>query len=185
MSLQAVTTGLRFVRSHVWLWGTFLGATASYLLFIGPTEVLLPFVVKNDLHEGARTLGLVFASGGVGALLAAAVTGQRGMPRRHITFMYTTWSLATLFVAGYGLAMASWQLAVASFMFNGLEAAGTVWWATLKGRLVPAGLLGRVSSVDWFVSTALVPLSYALHRADRRASTGRAQHCWLLACSAR
>jgi MFS family permease len=161
ITLQAVKIGLRFVRSHVWLWGTFLGATASYLLFLGPTEVLLPFVVKNDLHAGARALGLVFASGGVGALLAAALTGQRDMPRRHITWMYVTWSLATLFVAGYGLAIASWQLALASFMFNGLEAAGTVWWATMKGRLVPARLLGRVSSVDWFVSTALVPLSFA------------------------
>jgi hypothetical protein len=27
---------------------------------------------------------------------------------------------------------------------------------------VPEGMLGRVSSVDWFVSTALLPLSYAL-----------------------
>jgi hypothetical protein len=44
---------------------------------------------------------------------------------------------------------------------NGLEAAGTIAWATAKQRLVPARLLGRVSSVDWFVSTALLPLSYA------------------------
>jgi hypothetical protein len=28
--------------------------------------------------------------------------------------------------------------------------------------MVPASLLGRVSSFDWFISTALVPLSYAL-----------------------
>jgi hypothetical protein len=47
-------------------------------------------------------------------------------------------------------------------LVNGLEAAGTVAWATTKQRLVPDGMLGRVSSVDWFVSTALLPLSYAL-----------------------
>ena len=47
-------------------------------------------------------------------------------------------------------------------LVNGLEAAGTVAWATTKQRLVPARMLGRVSSVDWFVSTALLPLSYAL-----------------------
>ncbi|MFF7838593.1 hypothetical protein ACFZC6_07230 [Streptomyces ossamyceticus] len=35
-------------------------------------------------------------------------------------------------------------------------------WATAKQRLVPTALLGRVSSVDWFVSLALLPLSYAL-----------------------
>ena len=84
------------------------------------------------------------------------------MPRRHITWMYLCWSLATLAIAGYGIAIASWQLALASFLFNGLEAAGTVWWATLKHRLVPGELRGRVSSFDWFISYALVPLSYAL-----------------------
>ena len=42
-----------------------------------------------------------------------------------------------------------------------MEAAGTIAWATAKQRLVPGRLLGRVSSVDWFVSTALLPLSYA------------------------
>ena len=76
--------------------------------------------------------------------------------------MYVCWSLATLAIAGYGLAIASWQLALAALLFNGLEAAGTVWWATTKHRLVPADLRGRVSSFDWFISYALVPLSYAL-----------------------
>jgi MFS family permease len=161
-SLREVLAGLRFVRSQVWLWGTFLGATVSYLLFIGPSEVLVPFLVKNDMHGGASALGVVFAAGGVGALFAAALAAQRGMPRRHITWMYVNWSLATLAIAGYGLAVSSWQLALASLLFNGLEAAGTVWWATTKHRLVPAELRGRVSSFDWFISFALVPLSYAL-----------------------
>jgi MFS family permease len=161
LSLNEVWAGMSFVRAHVWLWGTFLGATASYLLFIGPSEVLLPYVVKDDMHGGAQTLGLVLAAGGVGALFAAALAGQRGMPRRHITWMYVTWSLATLAIAGLGLAVASWQLAVASLLFNGFEAAGTVWWATTKARLVPPELRGRVSSLDWFISIGLVPLSYA------------------------
>jgi hypothetical protein len=75
--------------------------------------------------------------------------------------MYVTWAVATLAVAGYGLATATWQLAAVCVFVNGLEAAGAVAWATAKQRLVPGRLLGRVSSVDWFVSTALLPLSYA------------------------
>ena len=76
--------------------------------------------------------------------------------------MYGTWAVATLAVAGYGAATATWHLALACVVVNGLEAAGTVAWATTKQRLVPTRMLGRVSSVDWFVSTALLPLSYAL-----------------------
>ena len=35
-------------------------------------------------------------------------------------------------------------------------------WTTTKQRLIPGRLLGRVSSLDWFISIGLVPLSYAL-----------------------
>ena len=154
--------GLSYVRKHIWLWGTFLSATFTYLLFVGPTEVLLPYVVKTELGGSATALGLVLTSGGLGAIVAALSVGWLGIPRRFITYMYGTWAVATLAVAGYGLATHTWQLAIACVLVNGLEAAGTVAWATTKQRLVPDGMLGRVSSVDWFVSTALLPLSYAL-----------------------
>jgi MFS family permease len=157
-----IREGFRFVRAHVWLWGTFLAATLAYLIFWGPSEVLLPFLVKNELGGTARDLGFILALGGVGAMFAAAVMGNRQVPRRHITFMYAVWTLSTLAIAGYGLATLSWQLMVASFAFNALEGAGTIVWATTKGRLVPARLLGRVSSFDWFISTGLVPVSFAL-----------------------
>lgn len=153
--------GFAYVRRHVWLWGTFLSATFTYLLFVGPTEVLLPYLVKTELGGSAAALGLILTSGGLGAIVAAVTVGWTGLPRRYITFMYSAWAVATLAVAGYGLATATWQLAAACMVVNGLEAAGTVAWASAKQRLVPRRLLGRVSSVDWFVSTVLLPLSYA------------------------
>jgi MFS family permease len=158
----AIADGLRFVRRHAWIWATLLSAAIAYLAFLGPTEVLLPFVVKNDLHASAATLGIVFAAGGVGAIGAALVMGQRGQPRRDVTFMYICWTLATLAVAGYGLGRSSVQLMVACLVFNALEAAGTIVWATIKQRHVPQSLLGRVSSIDWMISIGLLPISYAL-----------------------
>jgi len=154
--------GFRFVRSRTWLWGTFLAATLAYLIFWGPSEVLLPWVVKNHMHGSAGDLGMILALGGVGAMFAAIVMGNRQVPRRHITFMYGVWTLSTLAVAGYGLASFPWQLMIASFVFNALEGAGVIVWATTKGRLVPQQLLGRVSSFDWFISIGLVPVSFAV-----------------------
>ena len=154
--------GLGYVRSQPWLWGTFVSATFTYLIFVGPTEVLLPYVVKHELGLDATALSLILTSGGLGAVAAAMAVGWIGIPRRFTTFMYAVWAVATLAVAGYGMATSTWQLAAACVLVNGLEAAGTVAWATTKQRFVPAGMLGRVSSVDWFVSTALLPLSYAL-----------------------
>jgi len=87
--------------------------------------------------------------------------GNRQMPRRNMTFIYVVWTASTLAIAGYGLARFPWQAMAACFAFNALEGAGTIVWATTKGRLVPSRLLGRVSSFDWFISIALVPVSYA------------------------
>jgi MFS family permease len=158
----AIREGFSFVRGHVWLWGTLVSAAVAYLAFLGPTEVLLPYLVKNELNGSAADLGIVFAAGGVGAIAAAAVMAQCGRPRRDVTFMYGCWTGATLAVAGYGLARSTLQLAFVCLAFNALEAAGTVVWATIKQHHVPGGLLGRVSSLDWLISIGLLPVSYAL-----------------------
>jgi MFS family permease len=160
--LGALAEGFRFVRGRVWLWGTLLAAALTYLVFLGPAEVLLPFVVKNGLHASAGTLGLVLAAGGLGAVGGALVMGRHGHPRRDVTVMYVTWTIATLAIAGYGLATAAWQLMLACLVFNALEAAGTIVWATIKQQHVPGALLGRVSSLDWLISIALLPVSFAL-----------------------
>lgn len=161
-ALRDVREGFAYVRSQVWLWGTFLAATIAYLMFWGPMEVLLPYLVKHELGGGPEDLGYILAAGGVGAIFAALLMGARGQPRRFITFIYVVWTVSTLAVAGYGLARFSWQAMAASFAFNAFEAAGTIVWATTKQRLVPGRLLGRVSSFDWLISTALLPISFVL-----------------------
>src|SRR5438309_10306179 len=161
-NVAALKEGLRFVRHRVWLWGTLLSAAIAYLVFLGPVEVLLPYLVKNDLHASGGTLGLVLAAGGLGAVGGAAFMGHRGHPRRDVTVMYLTWTVATFAIAGYGIATAAWQLMAACLVFNALEAAGTIVWATIKQRHVPASMLGRVSSLDWLISIGLLPISFAL-----------------------
>ncbi len=160
--MRQVLEGVRYVRHHAWLWATFVSAAVAYLLFMGPTEVLLPFVVKNDLHAGAAGLGLVFAAGGFGSLACALAIGNHGLPDRSMSFIYVAWTAATLAVAGYGIAHALWGLMLVSVAFNGLETAGTIAWATAKQSRVPIKLLGRVSSLDWLISIGLLPLSFAL-----------------------
>ena len=98
-----IRAGLRYVRSHAWLWATLVTAAVAYLLFMGPTEVLLPFIVKHRFADGARDLGLIFAAGGLGSLACAVAIGELGLPRSALTFMYLTWTVATVAVAGYGL----------------------------------------------------------------------------------
>ena len=160
--LRDIGEGFAYVRANIWLWGSFLAAAFAYLVFMGPVEVLLPFMVKNELHGSATDLGFVFAAGGIGAIGAAALMGRRRLPRRTITFVYVVWTLATVALTGYGLAVTTWQLMAACLAFNALETAGTIVWATMKQRHVPSHLLGRVSSLDWLISIGLLPVSFAL-----------------------
>jgi MFS family permease len=154
--------GWSYVRGHVWLWGTFASAGIAYLLFMGPAEVLLPFMVKHVLRGSGEQLGLVLGAGGLGSVAAAVAMTRSGLPSRSMTFIYFVWTLGTLAIAGYGLASAIWELMLASVAFNLLETAGTIVWATMKQRHVPGQMLGRVSSLDWLISIGLLPISYAL-----------------------
>ena len=154
--------GWHFVRQRRWLWVTFVSAAIAYLLFMGPVEVLVPYVVKHDLEGSASDLGLIFGAGGLASILTAMALGQFGLPRRSMTFMYLAWTVATIAVAGYGIGTAVWQFMLASALFNALETAGTVVWITAKQRHVPSHMLGRVSSLDWLISIGLLPLSFAL-----------------------
>lgn len=158
---QEIKEGFRFVRSHRWLWGTLLATAIGLLAFYGPWQALVPYVVVHKLHA-EESLGIVLAVGGLGSLLAAVLIGQRNLPRRSITLMYISMAVGTLMLAGFGLANGVWQAVVASFVMQGLFTTGIIVWNTTMHRHVPGHILGRVSSVDWLVSTSLIPISLAI-----------------------
>jgi DHA3 family tetracycline resistance protein-like MFS transporter len=157
-----IREGFAYVRREPWLWATLVSASLSLLFFIGPIEVLLPFVVRNDLHAGAGGYGAVLAATGVGAVAVSLVLGQTGVPRRYLTFMYGAWGVATLPFLIYAFGTSLWQFLAFALIEGGCMTAGMVVWGTLMSTRVPAGLRGRVHSLDWFVSIGLTPISFAL-----------------------
>jgi MFS family permease len=154
--------GFAYVRAHAWLWATLAGAALFLLFTYGPMEVLLPYIIKNELGGDAATFGTVLAVGGLGSIAAAVILSLTGLPRRHVTFMWAAWSVGTGLDIGLALAGASWQMCVLAFFSFGLATTGLLVWSMLLYTLVPAEMLGRVTSVDWFVSIGLTPVSFAL-----------------------
>lgn len=155
-----IAEGFRYVRGQTWLWGTLAAACVSLLFFMGPVRVLVPFVVKNSLAGSASDLGLVFAAGGVGAILTSLLFGQRGLPARPVVVMFVAWTLAVCGIAAFGIVGELWQAALVNLAVQGFATVGELIWATLVGTRVPRDLLGRVSSFDWLLSIGLVPVSY-------------------------
>jgi hypothetical protein len=93
----------------------------------------------------------------------ALAMGQRGrLPRKALTVLYVSWSFGMLLVAGFGLVTSIWQAMLVSLVAEASMTLLMVIWVTLLQRLVPDEMLGRVSSLDWMISTAGVPLSFAL-----------------------
>jgi MFS family permease len=161
-AIGEVADGFKFVRANVWLWGTLLAAALFLLFFVGPSQVLVPFVVRNSLHASAATFGEIRGVAGVGAIAAAAAVAQRGVPRRCVTVMLSAWALQALALVAYGLATAVWIFLAVSVAGGAARAVGDVIWGTLLKTHVPNELLGRVAGLDWLVSIALVPASFAL-----------------------
>jgi DHA3 family tetracycline resistance protein-like MFS transporter len=157
-----IAEGISYVRSQTWLWTTLGALTLSLLFFLGPVYVLMPYVVKNSLHGGAEGLGLVFAAGGVGAIVAALLRGHLGLPRRPLTVVYLAWAGTAFSLIGYAKVDAVWQAMVVSFFSVGCLTTGAIVWTTVLQRSVPGRMVGRVSSLDWVLSLGLTPVSYAL-----------------------
>lgn len=155
--------GLRYVRGRPWLWAAMVVATVSLLATWGPWEVLVPFVVRNELGGSAAALGLVFGAGGLGSVSVALAIGQRGrLPRRALTTLYVLWAIGMLMTAGFGLVSQIWQAMAVAFVSESSITAVIIIYFTLVQRLVPSHLLGRVTSLDSMLSMAGVPLSFAI-----------------------
>jgi MFS family permease len=154
--------GVSYTVRTPWLLWTLLWACISVLFLIGPIEVLLPFVTRDQLGGDSRMFGFLLAVMGVGSAVASLVTASVRLPRRYLTVMMVCWGAGTLPLAAVGLMDSFWLLALALFIFGATGSVGMVIWGTLLQRRVPPHLLGRVSSLDFFVSLALMPVSMAL-----------------------
>jgi MFS family permease len=161
-TVAEVAEGIRYARSTPWIWATILAAMLSLLVFIGPMEVLVPYIVKNRLNLGPEALGAIFAVGGIGSITMSALIGMAGLPRKRVTVMYVAFALGVAGTAAFGVMTTLWQALLISFLLQASFQLGQVIWTTMLQQLVPRALLGRVSSLDWLVSTGLVPLSFAL-----------------------
>jgi len=161
-ALIVVREGFGVMTRTPWLLSTLLFASLMILVIMGPFEVLIPFLIKDRLGGGPADHALVFAAFGIGGAVGSMVMASFKMPRRYLTLMNLMWGVGCLPFLVFGFATAVWQLVVSAFVLGALFSAPMVIWGTLLQRRVPAHMLGRVASLDFFVSVSLMPVSMAL-----------------------
>ena len=76
--------------------------------------------------------------------------------------MIGLWGGGTLPLVLIGLANNLIVMLATLFAVGAATGAGVVIWGTLLQRLVPPEMIGRVASLDFFVSIAFMPVSIAI-----------------------
>jgi DHA3 family tetracycline resistance protein-like MFS transporter len=160
--LRDLREGFAFMVRTPWLLWTLLFASMFVLVVLGPIEVLLPFIAQDRFADGARAYGFILAFFGFGSALGALTVSSRRMPRRYLTTMMLMWGLGSVPLVVVGVTSSFPLMAAATFCVGVTDGAGMVIWGTLLQRRVPTEMLGRVSSLDFFVSLAFMPLSFAI-----------------------
>jgi MFS transporter, DHA3 family, tetracycline resistance protein len=160
--LRDLRDGFVFMLRTPWLLWTLLFASMFVLVVLGPIEVLLPFIAKDRFSDGARMYGFILAFFGMGSALGALTVSSGRLPRRYLSVMMAMWSVGSIPLVVVGFTSSFTLMAVATFVIGFTDGAGMVIWGTLLQRRVPREMLGRVSSLDFFVSLAFMPVSFAI-----------------------
>ncbi len=161
-ALADMGEGWRYMVRTPWLLSTLLFACLMILAMMGPMEVLIPVLIKSDLGGNAGDHALVLAGFGIGGALGSFAMASVRMPRRYLTIMLLGWGASGLPFLVVHTDPGVWTIAAVAVVMGALFSAPQVIWGTLLQRRVPPALLGRVSSLDFFVSVALMPVSMAM-----------------------
>ncbi|AZZ80666.1 MFS transporter [Gordonia alkanivorans] len=154
--------GFVYMIRTPWLWGTLFFACVLVLATMGPIEVLVPFALRERIDGGASQHAWVLAGFGIGAAATSLVFASLPMPRRYLTVMFGIWSFSSVPLVLMGVADATWMFVAAGVGMGVMFDGPMVLWGTLLQRRVPPALLGRIASLDFFVSVALMPVSMAI-----------------------
>jgi len=143
-SLTGIVAGLRYARGRQALVGTYVVDLAAMLLAM-PTA-LLPFVA--DELRAPSSLGLLYAAGSVGSLLATLTSGWTSRVHRHglaVASAAAAWGLA---IAGFGLARQVWLAFAFLAVAGAADMVSGIFRTTIWNQTIPDELRGRLAGVE-------------------------------------
>lgn len=160
--LSEIKEGVRYVRSTRWLRTGLVAAAITNAVVFSPMTVLIPFLLLHNLHDSKVVVGYTFAVMGLSGALGALVASNLKTPRRRVRVMWTMWTSASLSGLIIGFATNYWEVMIFPLVASPLLLLGNVIWESMMQTEVPRDLLGRASSVDWFMSLGLAPIGLVL-----------------------
>lgn len=158
--LAEVSMGFAEAWSRPWLRALLLFSPISLILVIGPSQVLLPLVSRDEFGSYA-VFGAALTLYGVGGLVSN-VTMLAWRPRRPGVVAMSSMSLYALVPLALLYAPSVWVLLgcylVAGF---GVETYALLWDVSMY-REIPDHLIGRVTSLAWLSTFGVMPFGQAV-----------------------
>jgi len=158
--------GVEVVRKSSWLWITIVIASLGNITLSAPLAIALPFLVKNHLHGGVGSLGLIYStiSAGsiVGTILGTVWLERTSSLRARGLFAYGLWIAGGMLIVVFGLPVSIYTVAAAAFLVGAAFIIPTLIFMTTLQELIPGKVLGRVMSIVTVGSVALVPVGSGL-----------------------
>ena len=154
--------GFRYVSRTRWVRSSVLFAAVMGLVVTGPLEVLLPALMRSSHENGPALYGTVLAALGAGGVVGSLLAGSWRTPERFLPAMVGAWVIGCLPLSIPALTSNSWAIGAGLAFYGALIGIGMVIWGAVLQEQVPLEMLGRVASLDFFISIAFMPLSIAL-----------------------
>jgi len=154
--------GFRYVSRTRWVRSSVLFAAVMGLVVTGPLEVLLPALMRSSHENGPALYGTVLAALGAGGVVGSLLAGSWRTPERFLPAMVGAWVIGCLPLSIPALTSNSWAIGAGLAFYGALIGIGMVIWGAVLQEQVALEMLGRVASLDFFISIAFMPLSIAL-----------------------
>jgi MFS family permease len=152
--------GAREVRSRVWVWATLAAFSVALFCELAPWMVLGP-VIAREQYGHISIYGVVEAALGFGTIVGS-LAGIGWRPRYPIRLAMLAMLATPLSSLVYALGFTLWFVVPFTVLAGVGIALFNVWWLTALAERIPPASLSRVSSYDWMVSYALLPIGYIL-----------------------
>ena len=159
--LQELKEGFQFPwRTPTLFW---LNAAQSISIF-GVTIflTLLVFHLKNTSHLSVKDIGYLLSIGGITAIAGNFLTNNLIRHFSYKTILWTGFLIGGLSVIWFGYAQSYITLMLANALGTLAASALNPCIRTLRQKLAPPELLGRVQSISRFMTWSLIPIAAIL-----------------------
>jgi MFS family permease len=143
ITLHALLEGWRYVRRRQDLLGTYLidiNAT-----FFGMPNALFPAMAEQ---WGTASLGLLYATPALGALIAALTSGWASGVRRHglaITWAAALWGVA---IAAFGFSRSLWLALIFLAAAGAADMVSGIFRMAVWNQTIPSSIRGRTAAIE-------------------------------------